>query len=85
MSKFVATSDFDWNGKTYKKGDEFKPPADYTRDVSFEEFRNIDSSRGNLGIPFYYEIKIGDQRNPKTNKMEPVMDTRRVVLPLQEA
>ena len=83
-AEFVVYADFEWDEKQYKKGDVFTPPAGYSLDENYQEFRNINPRRGTLGIPFYYQIKTGEQRNDKTGKLEPIMDDRRVVLPLEE-
>lgn len=83
-TKLVAYAPFEWDDKEYKEGDVFSVPSGYVRDTEYEEFRNLDTRRGDLGIPFYYEVEIMKQRNPETNKMEPVMDHRRVVFPLVE-
>ena len=82
--QFVAVAGFEWDGRQYEKGDTFTPPADWERDTAFEEFRNINRARQKMGIPFYYAVKVGEMRNEATNKLEPIMDNRRVVLPLTE-
>jgi hypothetical protein len=87
--EFVAYADFDWSGKHYEAGDAFSP-VDMVRDAHFEAFRNAENKKklqgdtSKLGIPFTYEKEVAKQRNPETDRMEPVIDTFRVILPVQE-
>lgn len=77
----VAYAPFEVNGEAYEAGDVFTPPAGWTRDDSFEEFRAI--SRKNkgaqeIGIAFAYAGEIIDR---KTKERQ----THRVVVPVKEA
>jgi hypothetical protein len=77
----VAYAPFEVNGEAYEAGDVFTPPAGWTRDDSFEEFREV--SRKNkgaqeIGIAFTYAGEIID---PKTKERQ----SRRAVLPIKEA
>lgn len=87
VREFVAFADFEWGGKQYEEGDPFVPPSGFERDVNFEQFRNMDNlKRPGLvqGVPFLYQVKVAEHRNAETGKMEAVMDSRRVVLPVAE-
>lgn len=85
---FAAYSSFDWDGKHYEAGDVFALPSGLTRDVGFEELRNLSREKmpkdNNVGIPFLFQVKIAERRNPETGQMETLMDTRRVILPVEE-
>jgi hypothetical protein len=77
----LVYSPFSVDGVEYKIGDVFTPPAGWTRDDSFEEFREV--SRKNkgaqeIGIAFAYAGEIID---PKTKERQ----SRRAVLPIKEA
>jgi hypothetical protein len=77
----LVYSPFSVDGVEYKIGDVFTPPAGWTRDDSFEEFREV--SRKNkgaqeIGIAFSYPGEIID---PKTKERQ----SRRAVLPIKEA
>ena len=77
----VAYAPFEVNGEAYEVGDVFTPPAGWTRDDSFEEFRAVsrkNSGGQEIGIAFTYPGEIIDK---KTKERQ----ARRAVLPLKEA
>jgi hypothetical protein len=81
LDALIAYAPFEVNGERYEAGDVFTPPAGWTRDDSFEEFREV--SRKNkgaqeIGIAFTYAGEIID---PKTKERQ----SRRAVLPIKEA
>ena len=81
VGSLIAYAPFEVNGETYEAGDVFTPPAGWTRDDSFEEFRSVshkNSGGQEIGIAFTYAGEIIDK---KTKERQ----ARRAVLPLKEA
>jgi len=85
VQEFTAYHEFEFNGVEYAEGDTFTPPAGMRRDTNFEEFRNADKKHGDdpWGVPFLFERQVAQQRNSE-GRIEPVMDTFRIILPVQE-
>ena len=76
---FFAYAPFDVDGAHYEKGDEFTPPAGWTRDAAFDEFRSIE--RKNSAHPGIAFIVPGEILDKKTKERA----YSREVLPLTEA
>ncbi len=87
VQEYTVYADFELDGKTYAAGDVFVPAAKYERDANFEALRNISREKapadGRYGIPFMYQVQVA-QRRGEDNKLMPVMDDRRVILPVEE-
>ncbi len=78
--KYIAYAAFELFGKQYQEGDEFVPPADFVRDVKFDEFRSMEKKTTDgtkLGLAFMAEGQI---LNAKTREREYV----RHILPIAE-
>lgn len=80
---YIAYAPFEWMGKEYQEGDEFKPPADHTYDEEFEAFRMAEKLTDAKGVPFTYPKQIGEERDEATQKMVPITDDFRVILPVE--
>jgi len=77
----VALADFVLDGSEYKAGEEVVLPKKYQRDSQFEELRNLDRIKGAAsGLAFKYEYDTGF----KDENKNPIVDVRRVILPLKE-
>jgi len=82
--KLVAVAPFELE-RNYKTiqcnvGDVFEPLEDWSRDLAFEEFRKINTKKNDNGIAFSVPLPILDEKG----KLK-YMDSRRVILPLEEA
>lgn len=74
-----AYAAFELDGVRYEAGDEFTPPANWTRDTDYDEFRGIQRKGGaDLGIAFTVPGEILDRKTGERVY-------RREVLPLKEA
>jgi hypothetical protein len=76
QKQLKAFAPFEFRGGKYKEGDSFTPPADLIADAQMEEFRRVNTKRGEAkGRVYYYEVPPGQRGDDP--------DIRRVVLPVE--
>lgn len=77
--RLVAYAPFEWDGVQYEEGDTFTPPAGWTRDTAFDEFRSTERKNNTvIGMAFTVPGEILDKKTQERAY-------RREVLPLKEA